>query len=106
MAVHVPLSYEAQLECSILMLSSHNIISPQNGEPIAVPSQDMVLGAYYLTKHRVGALGEGMRFSNSKEAIIAYNLGRLDLHAKIHVRVKGKMIETKTGRAIFTAIVS
>ncbi len=105
MAVHVPLSYEAQLECAILMLSSHNIISPQNGEPIAVPSQDMVLGAYYLTKHRVGALGEGMRFSDSKEAVIAYNLGRLDLHAKIHVRVKGKMIETTTGRAIFNAIV-
>src|SRR5437762_916407 len=87
MAVHVPLSYEAQLECAILMLSSHNIISPQNGEPIAVPSQDMVLGAYYLTKHRVGVLGEGMRFSSPEEAIIAYNIGRLDLHAKIHVRV-------------------
>src|SRR6266540_1041892 len=78
MAVHVPLSYEAQLECSILMLSSHNIISPQNGEPIAVPSQDMVLGAYYLTKHRVGVLGEGMNFSSPKEVIIAYNLGKLD----------------------------
>ncbi len=105
MAVHVPLSYEAQLECSILMLSSHNIISPQNGEPIAVPSQDMVLGAYYLTKHRDGVKGENMRFSDPKEVIIAYNLGRLDLHAKVHVRVKGKMIETTTGRVIFNEIV-
>ncbi len=105
MAVHVPLSYEAQLECAILMLSSHNIISPQNGEPIAVPSQDMVLGAYYLTKHRTGVLGEGMRFSSPAEVIIACNLGRLDLHAKVHVRVKGKMIETTTGRVIFNEIV-
>jgi DNA-directed RNA polymerase subunit beta' len=87
------------------MLSSHNIISPQNGEPIAVPSQDMVLGAYYLTKHRKGVLGEGMRFSSAKEAIIAYNLGRLDLHAKVQVRVAGKMIETTTGRIIFNQIV-
>ncbi len=105
MAVHVPLSYEAQLECSILMLSSHNIISPQNGEPIAVPSQDMVLGAYYLTKHRDGVLGEGMRFASAAEVIIANNLSRLDLHAKINVRVKGKMIETTTGRVIFNEIV-
>jgi len=105
MAVHVPLSYEAQLECAILMLSSHNIISPQNGEPIAVPSQDMVLGAYYLTKHRVGVLGEGRRFGSPSEVIVAYNLGRLDLHAKVHVRVKGKMVETTTGRVIFNEIV-
>jgi DNA-directed RNA polymerase subunit beta' len=105
MAVHVPLSYEAQLECAILMLSSHNIISPQNGEPIAVPSQDMVLGAYYLTKHRDAVLGEGMRFASPAEVIIANNLGRLDLHAKVHVRVKGKMIETTTGRVIFNEIV-
>ncbi|HWF45226.1 MAG TPA: DNA-directed RNA polymerase subunit beta' [Candidatus Kapabacteria bacterium] len=105
MAVHVPLSYEAQLECSILMLSSHNIISPQNGEPIAVPSQDMVLGAYYLTKHRDGVLGQGGKFSSANEVIIAYNLSRLDLHAKVHVRVKGKMIETTTGRVIFNQIV-
>src|ERR1044071_5082910 len=105
MAVHVPLSYEAQLECAILMLSSHNIISPQNGEPIAVPSQDMVLGAYYLTKHRNGVLGEGMHFSSPKEVIIAYNLGKLDLHAKLKVRTHGKMIETTTGRVIFNQIV-
>ncbi len=105
MAVHVPLSYEAQLECAILMLSSHNIISPQNGEPIAVPSQDMVLGAYYLTKHRKGVMGEGKLFHGPKEVIIAYNLKRLDLHAKIKVRIKGKMIETTTGRVIFNEIV-
>src|SRR5436190_4333486 len=69
MAVHVPLSFEAQLEASTLMLSSHNIISPQNGEPIAVPGQDMVLGPYYLTKHKKGQLGEGMMFSSSDEVI-------------------------------------
>ncbi|MEO6939315.1 MAG: DNA-directed RNA polymerase subunit beta' [Candidatus Kapaibacterium sp.] len=105
MAVHVPLSYEAQLECSILLLSSHNIISPQNGEPIAVPSQDMVLGAYYLTKHRKNVMGEGKLFGSAKEVIIAYNLGRLDLHAKIMVRIKGNRIETTTGRVIFNEIV-
>src|SRR5688572_2634617 len=105
MAVHVPLSFEAQLEASTLMLSAHNIISPQNGEPIAVPSQDMVLGPYYLTKHRNGVHGEGMNFSSAKEVIIAYNLGRLDLHAKFKVRIDGKMIETTTGRVIFNQIV-
>jgi len=105
MAVHVPLSFEAQLEASTLMLSAHNIISPQNGEPIAVPSQDMVLGPYYLTKHRNGVHGEGMSFGSGQEAIIAYNLNRIHLHAKIKVRLNGKAIETTVGRVIFNQIV-
>jgi DNA-directed RNA polymerase subunit beta' len=105
MAVHVPLSFEAQLEASTLMLSSHNIISPQNGEPIAVPSQDMVLGPYYLTKHHAGEKGEGLIFSNAKDAIVAYNLGMVHLHAMIKVRVNGKLIDTAMGRVIFNQIV-
>src|ERR1035441_10750066 len=75
MAVHVPLSYEAQLEAAMLMLSSHNILSPQNGGPIVVPTQDIVLGCYYLTKLKEGDLGEGMMFGSSEETIIAYNNG-------------------------------
>lgn len=105
MAVHVPLSYEAQLEASVLMLSSHNILSPQNGSPIVVPTQDIVLGCYYLTKVLSGAKGEGMIFSDTKEVIIAHDNGELDLHAKIKYRFKGKIIETTTGRVIFNQIV-
>lgn len=105
MAVHVPLSYEAQLEASILMLSSHNILSPQNGLPIVLPSQDIVLGLYYLTKVRAGAKGEGKIFSDIAEVIIAYNSKVVDLHAKIKVRINGQMIETTVGRVIFNEIV-
>lgn len=105
MAVHVPLSYEAQLEASVLMLSSHNILSPQNGSPIVVPTQDIVLGCYYLTKVRAGAKGEGSMYSGEKEVIIAYNAGELDLHAKIKYKFDGKFIETTTGRVIFNQIV-
>ena len=105
MAVHVPLSYEAQLEASMLMLSSHNILSPQNGGPIVVPTQDIVLGCYYLTKLKEGDLGEGMMFGSAEETIIAYNNGVLGLHAKIKVRIDGQMIETTTGRIIFNQIV-
>ncbi len=105
MAVHVPLSYEAQLEASMLMLSSHNILSPQNGSPIVVPTQDIVLGCYYLTKVKVGARGEGMNFSGIEEVIIAYNSGAIELHAKIKVMIKKEMIETTTGRVIFNQIV-
>ncbi len=105
MAVHVPLSYEAQLEASVLMLSSHNILSPQNGSPIVVPTQDIVLGCYYLTKVRAGAKGEGSMYSSEKEVIIAYNAGELDLHAKIKYKFDGKFIETTTGRVIFNQIV-
>jgi DNA-directed RNA polymerase subunit beta' len=105
MAVHVPLSYEAQLEASLLMLSSHNILSPQNGSPIVVPTQDIVLGAYYLTKLKDGDLGEGMHFSSPEEVVIAYNSKIIGLHAKIHVRIDGKSIVSTTGRVIFNRIV-
>ena len=105
MAVHVPLSYEAQLEASVLMLSSHNILSPQNGSPIVVPTQDIVLGCYYLTKVLSGAKGEGLIFSDAKEVIIAHDTGELDLHAKIKFKFNDKYIETTTGRVIFNQIV-
>ncbi len=105
MAVHVPLSYEAQLEASLLMLSSHNILSPQNGSPIVVPTQDIVLGCYYLTKVKDGDKGEGMIFGSPEEVIIAYNSRVIGLHAKIKVRIDGKMIDTTTGRVIFNQIV-
>ncbi|MBL7975476.1 MAG: DNA-directed RNA polymerase subunit beta', partial [Candidatus Kapabacteria bacterium] len=105
MAVHVPLSHEAQLEALLLILAPHNIVHTQNGEPVAVPSQDMVLGAYYLTKIRKGAPGEGKLFSSAEEVIIAHNSGKLHLHAKIKVRINGEMIETSTGRIIFNQIV-
>lgn len=105
MAVHIPLSHEAQLEAQLLMLSSHNILSPQNGGPIVVPTQDIVLGAYYLTKRRDGAQGEGMVFSDPDEVIIAYNNRVVSLHARIKVRIDGKLVETTTGRVIFNKIV-
>jgi DNA-directed RNA polymerase subunit beta' len=105
MAVHVPLSFDAQLEARILMLSSHNILSPSNGAPIVHPTQDQVLGCYYLTKSKVGDTGEGKMFSSPQEVIIAYNGDRLGLHARVKVRVDGKIIETTTGRVIFNQIV-
>ncbi|MFM8346423.1 MAG: DNA-directed RNA polymerase subunit beta', partial [Bacteroidota bacterium] len=115
MAVHVPLGHEAVLEASMLMLSSHNILNPANGAPITVPSQDMVLGLYYLTKGRKGELGEGKRYYSAEEIIIAFNEGKLSKHAliKVRVRVKDKktgefsykMIETAAGRVIFNQVV-
>ncbi len=105
MAVHVPLSFEAQLEASLLMLSSHNILSPQNGSPIVVPTQDIVLGCYYLTKLKDGEKGEGMVFGSAEEVIIAYNSKVAALHAKIKVRIDGNFIETTVGRVIFNQIV-
>ena len=105
MAVHVPLSPEAQLEASVLMLSSHNILSPQNGSPIVVPTQDIVLGCYYLTKVKAGAKGEGLIFSDSSEVKIAYDNKAVELHAKIKVRIDDKLIETTVGRVIFNQIV-
>ncbi len=105
MAVHVPLSYEAQLEAALLMLSSHNILSPQNGSPIVVPTQDIVLGCYYLTKLREGEKGEGMLFGSADEVLIAYNSKVVGLHTKIKVKVDGNMIETTVGRVIFNQIV-
>ncbi len=115
MAVHVPLSQDAVLEARILMLSSHNILSPAHGGPVAVPSQDMVLGMYYMTKERAGLKGEGMRFASIGEVRQAYDQGILDLHAKINLRLDrptmdgkheaGEVIETAVGRAIFNEIV-
>jgi DNA-directed RNA polymerase subunit beta' len=105
MAVHVPLSFDAQLEASLLMLSSHNILSPQNGSPIVVPTQDIVLGCYYLTKLKEGEKGEDMVFSSPEEVIIAFDNGVLGLHARIHVYIDGEKIETTTGRVIFNQIV-
>jgi DNA-directed RNA polymerase subunit beta' len=115
MAVHVPLGQEAILEASILMLSSHNILNPANGAPITVPSQDMVLGLYYLTKGRKGEKGEGKIYYSPEEVIIAYNEGKLSKHAFIKVRVAvkdkktgeltKKVIETVTGRVIFNQVV-
>lgn len=105
MAVHIPLSYEAQLEAQLLMLSSHNILSPQNGNPIVLPTQDIVLGCYYLTKKKDGDLGEGMIFYSSEEAIIAYNHHVVGLHAKVKVKIDNELIETTVGRIIFNQIV-
>lgn len=105
MAVHVPLSFEARLEAQLLMLSSHNILSPQNGSPIVIPTQDIILGCYYLTKAKDGDKGEGMLFSSPDEVIIAYNNKVIGLHTKIKVRINGELIETTTGRIIFNKIV-
>jgi len=100
MAVHVPLSMEARVECKMLMMSSNNVLSPSNGRPIAVPSQDMVLGCYYMTKPRGGMKGEGKVLSGPKEVISAYDAGELDLQAKILVRIDGQLEQTTTGRVM------
>jgi DNA-directed RNA polymerase subunit beta' len=100
MAVHVPLSIEAQIEARVLMMSTNNILSPANGDPIIVPSQDIVLGIYYLTRERPLSKGEGKVFSSSEEVRMAHDAGALDLHAAIKVRIDGKMEETTTGRVI------
>ncbi|NLP12732.1 DNA-directed RNA polymerase subunit beta', partial [bacterium] len=105
MAVHVPLSFYAQIETKVLMLSSHNILSPAHGRPLAIPSQDIVLGIYYLTKRKTGVKGEGMTFSSSDEVLIAYHDGRIALHAPIRLRFNGQMIETTVGRVVFNEIV-
>jgi DNA-directed RNA polymerase subunit beta' len=118
MAVHLPLGNAAILEAQILMLASHNILNPANGAPITVPSQDMVLGLYYITKGRKtepGHImkGEGMRFYSPEEVIIAYNEKRIDLHSWIHVRIPveengvkvEKLIETTVGRVLFNQVV-
>lgn len=105
MAVHVPLSYDAQLEATILMLSTHNILSPQNGNPIIVPNQELVLGCYYLTKDLKGDKGEGKLFSSPKELLVAVNNKVVGLHARIKIRIKGELIETTAGRVIFNEIV-
>ena len=114
MAVHLPLSNEAILEAQMLMLQSHNILNPANGAPITVPAQDMVLGLYYITKLRAGAKGEGLTFYGPEEALIAYNEGKVDIHAPVKVIVKdvdenGNIVdvmrETSVGRVIVSEIV-
>ncbi len=119
MAVHVPLSNAAILEAQLLMLASHNILNPQNGTPITLPSQDMVLGLYYITKGRRNTVtdkvrGEGMKFYSTDEVLIAYNEGRVDLHAFIKVKtfvrsekggLENKLIETTVGRVLFNQVV-
>ncbi len=110
MAVHLPLGNEAILEAQMLMLASHNILNPANGAPITVPSQDMVLGLYYITKPRIGSMGEGLIFYSPEEAEIAYNEGKVDLHSWIKVKtddlndngeIVKKIIETTVGRILF-----
>ena len=114
MAVHLPLSNEAILEAQLLMLQSHNILNPANGAPITVPSQDMVLGLYYITKIRPGAKGAGLKFYGPEEAIIAYNEKRVDVHAPVQVIVDDlmedgtlgkRMVETSVGRVIANEII-
>ena len=106
MAVHVPLGHAACMEAMILMLSSHNILSPAHGGPITVPTQDMVLGLYYLTKSRPGCKGEGMRFASLTEVRQAYDQKQVDLHAKIKVRLDtGEIIGTTVGRVLFNEVV-
>ena len=114
MAVHLPLSNEAILEAQLLMLQSHNILNPANGAPITVPSQDMVLGLYYISKIRPGAKGEGLSFYGPEEAIIAHNEGKCDLHALVKVVVDDRdengqpykhTVETSVGRVIVNGII-
>ena len=109
MAVHVPLSVEAQTEARFLMLASNNILKPQDGKPVVSPTQDMVIGCYYLTMERPGALGEGKIFSSENEAIMAYQTGAVALQARVKVRIerewqgekRRKVMETTVGRLIF-----
>ncbi len=114
MAVHLPLGNAAILEAQLLMLGSHNILNPANGAPITVPSQDMVLGLYYITKPRAGVKGEGMRFYGPEEIIIAINEGRLDMHATVQVRLPKnplhleegyQLTDTTAGRVLFNQVV-
>ena len=115
MAVHLPLSVEAQAECRFLLLSPNNLLKPSDGGPVAVPSQDMVLGIYYLTMQKPGDKGEGMYFHNENEAILAYENGVVTLHARIHVRRTGinaegkqesRTVESTVGRILFNEIIS
>ncbi|MBI5193475.1 MAG: DNA-directed RNA polymerase subunit beta' [Nitrospirae bacterium] len=104
MAVHIPLSVEAQIEARVLMLSVNNILSPAHGGPIVVPTQDIVLGCYYLTKERAGAKGEGRVFSSPVEVRAAFDAGVIEEHAKIKVRIEGKLTDTTTGRVLLGEI--
>src|SRR6185312_2760334 len=105
MAVHVPLSVEAQVEARVLTMSTNNILSPANGKPIINPSQDIVLGIYWMTRIRVGAKGTGRVFSGFDEVIYAFESGQVDLQAACKVRIHGKVQDTSIGRAILGDIV-
>ncbi len=105
MAVHIPLSVEAQIEARVLMLSSNNILSPANGSPIIVPSQDIVLGIYYMTRGVTGSKGEGKIFANPEEVRCAYDAKAVDLHAKIMVRIDGERYDTTVGRILLWEII-
>jgi len=104
MAVHIPLSIEAQMEARLLMMSTNNILSPANGEPLAIPTQDIVLGCYYLTKESKVFADENKLFSNKEETIIAYECGQVDLLEPVRVRIEKKIIRTTVGRVIFNEI--
>lgn len=105
MAVHVPLSTEAQTEARVLMMSTNNILSPANGKPIIVPTQDIVLGLYYLTIDRKYRKGENKIFADSEEVRVAYDAGEIDLHARVKVRLDGEMVNTTPGRIILRDVV-
>ncbi len=105
MAVHVPLSLEARLEARVLMLASNNILSPANGQPVIVPTQDIVLGIYYMTREASGKKGEGVLFSSISEVRSAFDSKALDIHAKIKVRIDGVIHETTTGRILLWEII-
>ncbi|MDD4169410.1 MAG: DNA-directed RNA polymerase subunit beta', partial [Desulfotomaculaceae bacterium] len=106
MAVHVPLSAEAQAEARLLMLSSNNILNPKDGRPVAIPTQDMILGIFYLTMEKPGVLGEGKAFKDSEEAVMAYYTDAVSIHARIKVRMPdGRLLETTTGRIIFNEVI-
>jgi len=104
MAVHVPLSVEAQTEARVLMMSTNNILSPANGGPVIIPTQDIVLGLYYMTREKVFAKGEGKIFSSVDEARIAYDQGAAELHAKVKVRINGGLVETTIGRVLLNEL--
>ncbi|SHO44994.1 DNA-directed RNA polymerase subunit beta' [Desulfopila aestuarii] len=105
MAVHVPLSVEAQVEARVLMMSTNNILSPANGEPIIIPSQDIVLGLYYMTRDRINAKGEGKVFANETEARIAFDYNEVDLQAKVKIRKNGEIVDTTVGRIILGELI-
>ena len=105
MAIHLPLSFEAQLECRILMMSSNNILHPASGQPIAVPSQDIVLGCYYLTAMKPKGRGAGKRFIGTDEAVSAYEAGAVELHVPVKVKIEGQMVETSVGRLILNSVI-
>jgi len=104
MAVHIPLSVEAQAEARILMMSTNNTLSPANGKPIIVPTQDIVLGIYYMTRERPCVKGEGKVFSNVEEVRVAYDANEIDIHARIKVRIDGDLVDTTVGRVLLKEI--